>query len=1102
MPSETPSLPSPSLSVPEEILVALRTEGGPGDRAASLLLDAAKVLSDPGQFQAPAEVAQACCRGAVDSVWKMAGDDFFGLEKAKQRVIDQAKALVDRDAKGRQLNTAKLATAVDKLRAEEGNKSGFRIRQIDSLVHQRTRQELGGPERQAVLDSWARLYRVGSAMVHGAQGAGLAEVVERFHEVLAAIRELFLTLPQRALELLALAEAEHPDLKMAGQLAIKTDPRAGAFFFRTAVSGDWLDLLEQVQPQRLLPDSQAWSAYDYLRRQLQANPDRILRWLDEHLAEIVAQGPNAVTMTVSLLHDAGIRACPLLITLMRAEQPVAVDHIGFFAQRIPEAQREEQWLHLVENLFKSNVLTDRDPWLAAQLLQGIVGLAPEPAPEHFDVRVRSALTTILAAALDNASSVWDVAMSNDLREVSVSQADGTGSFAVTALRAALDRARQDAESGVPLGERTRAIHSKLADAPAVRDRLLAVHLLETQPDAADAQEQRDAWWDAAVPLAVAAASQDRPRADVTDFIGLVAESCPARLEEELRDGVRQALGPAPTQAEADAWSEDFSFPDSAVNPRWVTVRTLSPVLPRELLAAWMPAVQALNHHFGEPPARPEPVVKFSAIRFPAYSGLRPEVFAAIAETDGCPAAFAALASAGNPGDDDFARPQVLDSLVRQQPDDWAATPQSILAASTWPPLRTAYLAVMTDAYRQETLPTDTLNAFVEAAYALRTETAGDPAELERLHRQICFVLRLGLERDAAPSSEAEMLDWLTSQVHDWTQPRTDTDARAAVQASGGAALETLIAVGARRAHDTGQEITEALPAVTTCLEAILASGQDHQALAVIGAFLGWITQCSPQWGNAHAGDLYPLDQLWRPAHAWLRHAVPTDAVLMRLDRTQLLNQVTLPEPDPARSKVLAALLSPAAPLGPAPAVLTDLAQQDGGADAISQILAEAAVEVTRSAEDPQVVEQALELWKSALGAGLPPQALVGAGRFAYTPQIPDTDWMELTQRTLEQGSSPDAIHKIVTRAAESPQQPQALRLAALALNAPDAPKDRFHAQMVANVAEELFHATTRTDAPEYELLRHALINTGKVHLAKQATQGTAVQAGSPPSGQS
>ena len=118
MPREIPSLPSPSLSVPKEI-VALRAEGESGDRAASLLLDAAKVLSAPDEFQAPAEVAQACCRGAVDSVWKMAGEDFPGLERAKQSVSDQAKALADRAARGRQLNTAKLAAAVDTLRAEE-----------------------------------------------------------------------------------------------------------------------------------------------------------------------------------------------------------------------------------------------------------------------------------------------------------------------------------------------------------------------------------------------------------------------------------------------------------------------------------------------------------------------------------------------------------------------------------------------------------------------------------------------------------------------------------------------------------------------------------------------------------------------------------------------------------------------------------------------------------------------------------------------------------------------------------------------------------------------------------------------------------------------
>ncbi|CAL9615860.1 hypothetical protein SUDANB37_05750 (plasmid) [Streptomyces sp. enrichment culture] len=154
-----------------------------------------------------------------------------------------------------------LAGAVDALRAEEDNPGGRRVRQIGHLVQELTRQEMGLAEAEAVRNSWTRFYRDTSGVLHGS-GATPEESRERFEGVVVAFEQLFLGLPERAERLRQLALSEQPSPQDAAEIASMSDPRAGSYFFRAAVSRHWLGLLPL---DRLLPEASRWPALPYLR---------------------------------------------------------------------------------------------------------------------------------------------------------------------------------------------------------------------------------------------------------------------------------------------------------------------------------------------------------------------------------------------------------------------------------------------------------------------------------------------------------------------------------------------------------------------------------------------------------------------------------------------------------------------------------------------------------------------------------------------------------------------------------------------------------------------------------------------------------------------
>lgn len=987
--------------------MALTAQGPHGERALNLLRDAAAVLSKPARWNAPYEVAQSCCRGAIDSILNLAPKDIEGVEAAKNAVADAAKLAVEAWRTGGQVPEGlldALAAAVDALRTEESNPGGRRLRQIGHLVQELTRQEMGLAEAEAVRNSWTRFYRDTSGVLHGS-GATPEESRERFEGVVKAFEQLFLGLPERAERLRQLALSEQPSPQDAAEIASMSDPRAGSYFFRVAVSRRWLGLLPL---DRLLPETARWPALPYLRRQLAADPPQVCAWVERHLATIEARGPAAVGMAVSLVAEAGMTACALLQQVVRTQQDRHVLlRISYWAREVPVSDRTGQWVRVVEDVLRTPSFGAHESWEAAQLARSLAATAhPEgnlrPDGDRLGVIIRSALASVLAAYLARADE-WEVSLVNDLQEVSL--ADPPRSVLFTLLRVVLDLAREDARLGVPLSERMRVLDNKLPAGPAA-DRLRAVVLLESHDHDRAAAVSSGIWWEQALPLASRLVAAGSPRADVADFLALLHGACPEQHRAALHSALAQGLGPAPSVQEVSGWKDAYETAPEPLPSAWRTVWELSAVLALEVLEPWRPLLEMLASLPGKPaPARPEPVMRFTSWTV-SHGGLPADVFAGQATEQGPAAAAGQLVNAPvERGDVDAgsARAGLLGDLVAQDPQLWARDAGGVTAALVSDPsVLAAYFNALHRAAREGRIGPAELGAIALVAFAARPGGGeGDPG-IEQLQQVICNLLHRawgsGLLLDTASGDAEGAVEWLEGLVAGWTQPRTDTPhpLMTAVDQPGGAALLSLIARALQQAQRTGQVL--AAPA-RTVLTRLLQDEPDDQALAVIGFCLAQLTHVDAAWAEEHTDRLYALDTSWRPAVTWLRHGHPHSGILARLDRTALLQAEAGPDGAPALDKIILSFLDGSASLGPAPALLAELAAQDRGPEAVSELLSRLAQAVIGCAEASPWPAGAAALWRSALEARLEPAALTGAGRFAYADHLDDAAWLELTAET-------------------------------------------------------------------------------------------------------
>ncbi|RSM99054.1 hypothetical protein [Streptomyces sp. WAC 01420] len=1077
-----------SFTVSAELSMALTAQGPPGDRALNLLRDAAAVLSDPARWNAPYEVAQSCCRGAIDSILDLAPQDIEGIEAARNALTDAAKAAVGAWRTGDQIPEGlldALAGAVDALRAEENNPGGRRVRQIGHLVQELTRQEMGLAEAEAVRNSWTRFYRDTSGVLHGS-GATPEESRERFEGVVAAFEQLFLGLPERAERLRQLALSEQPSPQDAAEIASMSDPRAGSYFFRAAVSRHWLGLLSL---DRLLPEASRWPALPYLRRQLAADPPQVCAWVEQHLAAFEARGPGAVGMAVSLVAEAGMTACGVVQQIARAQQDRHVLlRISYWARDVPVSERTGQWVRIVEDVLRQPSFGAQESWEAAQLAGALAQTAHldgqlRPDGDRLGVIIRSALASLLAGHLPEADK-WEFSLVNDLREISL--ADPPHSVLFTLMRAVLDLAREDARLGVPLSERLRGLDNKLPPGPAA-DRLRAVVLLESyDEDRADAASS-GAWWEQALPLAGRLLAAGSPRADVADFFALLKDACPDQRRAELHNVLAQHLGQAPSAQEIADWKSAYETAHAPLPSAWRTVWELSQVLSPEVLEPWQPLLEILTALAGQPaPARPEPVVRVTSW-IESHGGLSAEAFAARAVEEGPAAAAGHLAIAAvkrTDVDASDARAGLLSDLVAQDPQLWARDADGVAAAAAGDPaLLAAYFNSLHRAAREGKIADEKVAAIALAAFAARPAAGQEGPGAGQLERVICNLLHRawenGLLLQDAPGAAEGAVEWMEGLVTSWTQPRTDTrqPLLTAIDQPGGAALLSLIAWALQHAQRTGQELADPVRAV---LARLLEGEPDDQALAVIGFCLGHLAHVDAAWAEEHADQLYTLDAPWQPAATWLRHGRPHSGILARLDRTMLLQTAAGPDGIPTLDKIILSFLTGSDALGPAPALLTELAAQAGGPQAVSELLSRLAQAVIRCEEASPWPEQAAALWRCALEAQLEPAALTGAGRFAYADRLDDAVWLELTARTVARQPEVEAPYAVAERAARHPESADALLIAAAMLGAQ---VDVFHRQEIQGHAALLFAQSTAEGTAGHEQLRIALINAGAIEAA-------------------
>ncbi|MCQ6556998.1 hypothetical protein NPS70_27995 [Streptomyces sp. C10-9-1] len=1055
-----------------------------------LLLDAAYVLDSPDGFHRANEIVQSCVRGALDSVLKLAGEDFPGPRRAARSLAEAAGAVADSWTGAGTVPPNlfdSLVAAVDEVRAQDADHGGFRVRQVEHLVLEQTRQEIGLAERQAARDSWSAFYSSASAVLHGSSSAGDAR--QQFGGAVAAMQELFLGLPERADRLRKLALLDSPGQRDADEVARMTDPRAGAYFFRAAVSDVWLELLPL---KRLLPEERRWPAAPYMRRLLAKRPKLVCAWVEERLEDIAGQGAGALSQAVAVVAEGGMAAGALVARVVQ-EHPerYVLIRAAYWAYGVPVSERNGQWVTVVERVLGAREFAEREEWERRRLLGELSATAhPEgrlrSGKDRLGVIIRSSLAGVLAGHLAREDARLHAELCSDLG--AVGEGESVRSAAVAVMRAVLDLALAEARLGVPVGQRLRGVRGKPVGVQ-FQDRLVAVHLAESFAVDAEAGATA-AWWQEALRAAGQVGGGKWPYADVADFVTLVGEQCPEDLREAMEDALAQGFGTPPSQEEISAWEE--VLPEPALPDAWYVVRGLSPVLPAGVLAGWQPVLAVLQERFGAPPARPEPVVKISSW-VESYGGLSIDTFAARVQAEGPAAAVAELAVTVVPRQEqdeeaDGTRAWLLGDLVAQNPAGWAVGAAEVAAAAGRPALQAAYFNALHRAAGDGGLDTAVVVQVAQAAFAVRPSERSEAPGAAQLERVISNLLhRTWSAGESVGAAEAEAVAWLSRLVEDWTVPRQDSSSPMlkAVEEPGGSALLSLISWGLGQARD-GNGLPEPVAYV---LDPLLTDEPDDQALGVIGLALSQLCQADSAWTDRHADSLLTLDTTWRPARSWLVWGhQPDHQLLARLERSRLWDVLSgrkasgEGEGEGPLDKTMVALLQESMPLGRAEEFLAGLAGRPGGAEAISTMLSRLATAVDDAPEDDSewARRQTAGLWRAALDAQLPPEALRGAGHFAFTKTLDEDTWLELTARTVAQQPDLNNSDHVTKRAARTPGSAHAQVIAARALDT--APGDGYRrAEIIHHAADVFAHAASGT--PQHEDLRIALINAGAIEAA-------------------
>ncbi|WP_327311930.1 hypothetical protein [Streptomyces sp. NBC_01235] len=909
---------------------------------------------------------------------------------------------------------------------EQANGWEFRARKVSKLVHQQTRREPGAVELQAI-KAWSDFYQDANVTVHG-ESADTELAASTLHKIIAAVEQLFVDLPARAPRLRELVNLSQPTQEEADEVSRITDPRANSYFFEKATSSAWLDLLPE---NRLLPESDRWTAASYFERLAAKDPERVLAWLDARLNAITKLGPAATAQTVRLARVLGAAASAFVLRLVKtSETDGLLLDIHYWAVDVPARERNGQWVSVVTRVLKSAAATSwLDPWEAQQALEHLkaAGARPEDGGPEISVAnlVRQGLAEVMAAGLNSPDGVGEFEVENDLRSVGATHPGD--SLVRLIARACLDFARYEAGYGLALGVRTRQWSSGLPAGP-VLDRLVAVHLLEVPPG-----NESDVWWEAALGVISRIGAMRRTTADLADFLRAVNSACSEARSPQMEAALANGLGAPPDAAGLEAGLQALKDRKPLPTVRtWFMVWSLSPILPASVLALWQPVLDLFAERFGTPPERPAPrweVVSVERVPEDGFAEL-----SAAAGSDGAVAAARMLAAAAEPGDTSRERDDeevLLSTLVSEAPETWMADPEQVSAELVDLHLQAAYFAALENQITagRTSADAETIRRMVLAMWDLipvADSPAGDAEAAQRLERSFCRLLHTAWSRDVdLGETAAEVAVWLDGIVAAWTAPTQSTADPADVMSNsvGGLALLALIRWGSHRSRVEGAPPVE----MTARLDAILDAAPDDRALAAIGWALTPLHRHARRWFADHRAELLSLDDTWRPARTWLKHLPVNVDVFGQIDPDRLQALLCSPDIDQEAFRCAHAFLIAPDVLGPIEGFVSALAQRAAGPAAVSRLLSRTARILPKDGSGEDLNDNAFRFWRAVLALEVPEghAHLHGAGAFSFAVGLDDQTWLDLTRRTVEQTPLVEAPDHVARRAARHPQSTDA-----------------------------------------------------------------------------
>ncbi|MFI9772842.1 hypothetical protein ACIHJG_39295 [Streptomyces sp. NPDC052415] len=1161
-PAAAPGLETELEPVDAALAASLLEQGEAGARALGLLRDAHRMLGDDS-YEQQAEIAESCVRGAVDALLSLPGSQGTtrppGLKSTARTLLKAVDAYQPHDeqpaaGKGKRTRRSRdpqealrrVREAADALRPELDRPGGFHRRRAMGVAERLMGQRLGAAQESA-LDAWGEIYGATSNVLHGGPSN---QARARYRQVLRLAREVFVPLPGRAGQVLELTSRTHPTPEDAEQLAGWADPRALRYFFLSRPAAAWLDLLDDIW---LLPDTTSpeghWPAAPYLDHLTEAAPQKAREWLAERAGRVAAAGPEATGALLRLAARPGIGLTSQVRVVVsglthQGREAEAVDGwllrlAADWASDIPPTQRDEDWIRTVEMLLAHVVRAEHESlagiraaaesahwpddeleeriarrnashlpvYEAAQLLVAVLRTAyPSPRSRgggqaHVQLPL---IRTVLAALLRDDVQRSDPAVRHavvyhrDLDQVAVEAPEAF--FGPLLARAVLELAAADARAGVPLGERTAALARQVGRADErLRDRLLATHLQQTSPDAAQAATpDTDTWWEKATALLPTLLSH-RPTPEGARLLHYLHTNCPPETALHLAALMTDAFGAPPSPEEVAGY--DTTSPDRP--PRtWMRIWYWSPVLPEPVLTAFEPVLTLLRRAKPSGPADPRTTGPFLQITDVPPPSVDETQAAAIAAEHGPVAAAAALAAAPDASDPRYL--MVLRTLIEDDPASWTTQPAEITASLALPSLRAFYLSIAAEqTHRRDAFPANALAEALTAALtaqrdAARAHTTDDAPTADTdpdddqppsAHLAEQALLDLAITAWRTGTDLGTNLPAVLDHLYALTAPLTTPTAMTSGNPPPGTPPTDFVGTDpagravhcllehARHQHGTPEDglPTKLLDHLTTIIE---ATGTEPRTAAALGPYLPLLHHRARDWIHGHRTVLLslPTDGTPTAASAWLRWGPAHPPLLAELDRAELLTRLRTSTPPSAASHLALALLDDPHALGDPAALFTELAASDGGSAAASRLLELLA---HRSAH---ATAAAVQLWRTSLSTGMPTGALAGAGTFALT-DIDEATWLDLTLASIRHTPALRNTDHIAERAAHHPGRREAAHLAALLVAHPST--DPWRDATVREHARSLLAAIGQLP-PDPELegptreLRDALITAGDI----------------------